>query len=558
MTAYKLKKGAKIGSLAAEHDSDLSEVFVDTGYLSQLGDASDPVFLLLGRAGSGKTALIKRLIEEYAQEKNVLQIDPDELSMQYLQNSSLREITSWGVNLEIFYKYWWRHVCILSLIRMRYRDDPGVPSGLRSAMGFIDNFWGGAQDQKETKAAAESYLSTYSDKYWVTTDTKIQKIFTEMVGELKKDKKLAGKLGNAQYGLNGAYGTSETNRMRETLDQETVARAQEIVSTFQIDQLNRLVDLVSKHSFDDEQNPYFVVIDDLDKNWMPDDSLYLDLIKSLLLVVRDLNYRLKNAKIIVALREDIYQRVYEWTSPHEAQREKWIDVQTKIRWNREQLVQLVDNRLQKLFRGQYTQKAPSLEDLLPSHGRNGESKDAVEYVLERTLMRPRDVIDFINRSLFDKSSVTRLTRTDLTSAEVGYSAARLDAIRDEWINCYLGLDATFPLLSKLGPRFTPAEIDDMDFLSACVSDTGSKSPWLVRMGECITDEKSGLETAKRELLSAWFTVGLVGIKNPVSHRIELSIDRAFQLHIDSAPERDYVVLKMVRSALGISSQNNTR
>ena len=74
------------------------------------------------------------------------------------------------------------------------------------------------------------------------------------------------------------------------------------------------------------------------------------------------------------------------------------------------------------------------------------------------------------------------------------------------------------------------------------------------MGEYITDDKNGLETAKRELLSAWFTVGLVGIKNPVSHRIELSIDRAFQPHIDSGAERDYVVLKMVRSALGISSQ----
>jgi DNA helicase HerA-like ATPase len=55
---YKLRKGVAIGSLAAENDGMLSNVFVDAGYLERLSDASEGAFLILGRAGSGKTALI--------------------------------------------------------------------------------------------------------------------------------------------------------------------------------------------------------------------------------------------------------------------------------------------------------------------------------------------------------------------------------------------------------------------------------------------------------------------------------------------------------------------
>ena len=349
MATYKLKRDARIGSLAAEYDAFLSEVFVDTGYLARLGDSSDSAFLLVGRAGSGKTALIRQLMEQYGGGKNVLQIDPDELSMQYLQNSVLREISSWGVNLEIFYKWLWRHICILALIKMRYPGDAALPSGLLSAKGFVDFIFGDAEDAKDTKAAAQSYISKYSGQYWVSTDTKIKKITSEIESQLKQDRKLAGRLGNSHFAVSGESGSSGTNKVSEKLEEETVARAQEIVSKFQIEDLNRLVDLVTKNSFEDEQNPYLVVIDDLDKNWMPDDDLYLDLVKSLLLVVRELNYRLTNAKVVVALREDIYHRVYARTSPHEAQREKWTDVQLNVRWTREQLVEMVDRRFERLL-----------------------------------------------------------------------------------------------------------------------------------------------------------------------------------------------------------------
>lgn len=547
---YKLRKGFSVGSLAAENDKLLHSVFVDAGYLARLCDPTDHAFLLLGRSGSGKTALVRQMTELHGTD-HVMLLDPEELSMQYLQNSVLREITSWNVNLEIFYKYLWRHVCILTLAQMRYQDPATLPSKISALAGFREMFFGDEQKASEARKLALSYVSNYSDIFWVATDTKIMKITSEMANELKKDKSIASHLGLDRVAVEGKFGSGAVSKTTDKVEEEVVARAQEIVSRFQIADLNRVFDAVTKYSFEDEQSPYFLVIDDLDKNWMPDDELYLELLKSLLLVVRDLNYRLKNAKVIVALREDIYQRVYQRSSKQQSQREKWADVQIRVRWSREQLIELIDRRLAEVLRGQYTQVAPKLEELLPARKRRSNAEDALDYVIERTLMRPRDLIDLVNRCLGKDAEISRLTWSDLESAEVGYSEARLHAIVDEWENCYFGLNITFPLLSQRGPRFTPAEITEEDLLSILVDSSGNQSAWLRSLAETYSGV-GGFAQVKSDLLQAWFTTGLVGIKDPISHRLTLSLDRAYVASSDSQPDRSYVVLNMVRSALGVN------
>jgi hypothetical protein len=192
-----------------------------------------------------------------------------------------------------------------------------------------------------------------------------------------------------------------------------------------------------------------------------------------------------------------------------------------------------------------------LEDILPLKKRKPNEEDAINYVVDRTLMRPRDLIDFINRCFSDSGEITRLTWADLRSAEVGYSEARLQAIVDEWANCYFALPATFPLLSKLGPRFTPDTITDEDLLSILVDQSTSRCNWLQHLTHLYSNG-GGFSEVKREVLIAWFTAGLVGIKDAVSHRLTSSLDRAFIATKDADPKCTYVVLNMVRSALGIN------
>ncbi|HZR29855.1 MAG TPA: hypothetical protein VFA71_13840 [Terriglobales bacterium] len=405
---FKLKKGMSLGALAAEKDELLENVFVDLGHLEKLKNTSDPVFLIIGRTGSGKTALIKKLTGSV---DNVSQLDPDELSMQYLQNSQiLKTISSWGVNLEIFYKYLWKHVCILELIRLRYGNEGDVPSKLKQMFDFTQ-IW--KKEEKRAQEISQEYLQKYSSDYWIKADTRIKSITNEIESKLTSDPTLSGKLGLAGSSIAATIGASKMERAVDHVESEIVDRAQNIVSDFQIAALNRVIDSLEKYGFDDPQKHYYLVIDDLDKNWMPDDTLYLELLKSLLYTVNELNGKLRSVKIIVALRENIYHRVFQKASKHEPQREKWIDVSLKLTWTKEDLIQLINARLFEMFRGEYTTKSPKLEDILPPRKKRS-AEEAMDFMFDRTFMRPRDVIDFLNTCISNLESLTSMTWSVLT------------------------------------------------------------------------------------------------------------------------------------------------
>ena len=71
--------------------------------------------ILLGRTGSGKTALLKMVqkkIDVY------IQVKPDTFAMQYISNIPfVRELNDLGINLEIFYKFLWLHEIMSRIIK---------------------------------------------------------------------------------------------------------------------------------------------------------------------------------------------------------------------------------------------------------------------------------------------------------------------------------------------------------------------------------------------------------------------------------------------------------
>lgn len=106
---FVLRSNQTIGAAAAEHDGVyLRESFVDTGDLAILCDTEDPRCLLVGRTGSGKSALLARLAEA---KEHVIDIKPESLALAYISNSNtLRFFAEAGVKLDIFYRLLWRHV----------------------------------------------------------------------------------------------------------------------------------------------------------------------------------------------------------------------------------------------------------------------------------------------------------------------------------------------------------------------------------------------------------------------------------------------------------------
>jgi hypothetical protein len=68
-----------------------------------------------------------------------------------------------------------------------------------------------------------------------------------------------------------------------------------------------------------------------------------------------------------------------------------------MNWIKEDLILLVNNRLAELMKGVYTNHTPKASEILPDHTKKYSSPLA--YMLQRTLMRPRDILDFLTSVL---------------------------------------------------------------------------------------------------------------------------------------------------------------
>ena len=108
-----------IGYADAESDDlFLTNCFVEIGDLQILRDSEDPRCIVLGRTGSGKTALLKRLVET---EPHAYELSPENLSLSYISNSNvIGFFEEAGVQLDLFYKLLWTHVITVELIQRKF------------------------------------------------------------------------------------------------------------------------------------------------------------------------------------------------------------------------------------------------------------------------------------------------------------------------------------------------------------------------------------------------------------------------------------------------------
>ncbi|HKT39236.1 MAG TPA: hypothetical protein VJR48_12750, partial [Ktedonobacterales bacterium] len=116
---FRFRKTDRVGDPSAEQDNYLESCFVDTGNLAILRSCSDSRAVIVGRTGSGKSALIRRLKDVC---EHCIDIDLQLLSINYITGSTLltyfeREL---GVKLDLFYQSLWRHVFVVALLKKHY------------------------------------------------------------------------------------------------------------------------------------------------------------------------------------------------------------------------------------------------------------------------------------------------------------------------------------------------------------------------------------------------------------------------------------------------------
>jgi hypothetical protein len=150
------------------------------------------------------------------------------------------------------------------------------------------------------------------------------------------------------------------------------------------------------------------------------------------------------------LRTDLIERVIRYTRDSGFQEEKYRSLQLILKWSRNQLKELLDARVNYLVKQRYTNKPVGLSDVLP---RSIDGVEAIQYMVDRTLMRPRELIEFFNECIEHAEGSAVITKQALLDAEEQYSKKRLRSLQDEWVSDYPSLIDLAFILRKQPKQF---------------------------------------------------------------------------------------------------------
>jgi len=334
---FRFKRQDNIGVADAEDDKAfLANCFVDTGIVDALRNCSDPRRIVLGRTGSGKTSLLLRLAETT---ETVIQVRPESLALAYISNSTiLNFLMQLNVNLDVFFKLLWRHVFTVEIIKAHFHIEDET-----SKNKFIEWVLNQFRDKKHKQAL--DYLEKWGKSFWEDTDYRIKEVTTK----LETDVKTAIGANIAPVNLSA----EAVGKLSEEQKQEITNRAQRVVNEVQIRQLSDVIDLLAE-ILADPLKRYYVVIDRLDENWI-EDKLRYRLIRALIETARDFR-KVEHAKIIIALRFDLIDRVFRITRDPGFQEEKYESLYLDVEWTKEQLIEVLDSRINHLVKQRYTKQ----------------------------------------------------------------------------------------------------------------------------------------------------------------------------------------------------------
>ena len=500
--SFVFKKTQTVGAASAEDDSKyLSQCFVDTGLLSVLEDCDDKRCILVGRTGVGKSALLAQL---YTSQDRIIRINLENLSLSYISNSqAIQFYSELKINMELIYRFLWKHIFILEILGKRFDEKDTKDKQLIDIIRFL------LPQNKENQKLIEK-CKGYFDKYdntmfWNNIEHKLKEVTTTLENSLKGS--FNGKIGSFSLGTEGA------RKLTEQEKSDVISFLQDVaIKSVHVQDLENVENLIEKLVLLDKQQKYYIVIDNLDENWV-EESIRYELIKALIDACKTFSSK-KNIKVVIALRVDLLDRVYSLSRGAGFQEEKYRSNHLDVTWNRKDLIELLDNRINHLIKNQYTTQKITHKDVLPP---KINKQVTIEYMLDRTLLRPRDIIAFFNACIKVSAGVkAQITQEKLLLAEGQYSQDRFRALLDEWKSIYPNLALISSFLKRKSPYFKLDEITEEYFDNfalgvACkkIEDRDASDIWHIID---VAENKSDYVECLKKMLMIFFKVGLIGIK----------------------------------------------
>lgn len=369
-------KSLKFGRDTAEFDKNLSEYFLATpAYESVLtGDKS----IVTGRKGTGKTAIVKYLVEnENKSLQYILKIEASHST--YIKiDENLKSFTSQVKNLDSSFKLGWLFTTLISLIDritkektiLITKEETQIYDYAKKELGY---------DSSDPISAISGYVFS-----WI------------------KNLKSIGPVGRE----------IESKKIPDIFDEP---RIMELICSG----LSRIVK---------SGKSVFLLYDRLDERWDGSD-LYIAFLQGLMLAIKDIKSSLDNVYPVMFLRDDIFDKVSSSFQHIDHYR---MEIQP-ISWDESSLLDLIAKRLfvsmqsagskpkdtkpETLWNGAFPEKIPAKRAAQPAY----------VYMIERTLSRPRDIILFCNLAL-NQAKADRLkiiSCSSIKTAEIQYSSMKL-------------------------------------------------------------------------------------------------------------------------------------
>lgn len=572
---FRFRRGDTVGAADADNDRQfLESCFVDNGDATVLLNCANPKCIVVGRTGSGKTSLLLEV--EKRAEGHTERISPESLSLNHIANSdTVRILSDLGVNLDPFFRLLWRHVLALQILQhIRPVTEAERSKGLWVWVGrFLREDKSTVQKAARHKRVVEFIEKHGGKEFWGDVSQRVESMVNRFEQEIDhQSERNAGVSAGMESDLlkaSAKFGeTKKRNDKIKVVSEVTIderQRFQNVLNEMHLKELDGILDLVAEVMEDAGRNVY-VIIDRLDLQWA-DESIRFRLIRALIDTAIAFA-PVARVKIILAMRIDLIERVYR-DARHEpgTQSEKVKDYCLTLMWDPTTLEKMLNERVNKLCSDRYAPNyTVTLTDITNERMRKGRRHGAktLEFIIQRTWLRPRDLIDFFNSCIERSAGNPKISDDTVLEAEGEYSRNRLRSLAEEWQLEYPFLDdALSRLLREKDRRFRLNTVSDND-LCEWVAHTltrGERDGDRLRaIAKSLDQSETSFDNARVELAAAFYKIGSVGVQNDESEKPQWATNLSYSLSPSEIHQSSYLYVHPgLWKALGIKQdEENAR
>lgn len=409
-------KQINFGDIDGYGDPNLDQYFLDNDYWNKI--ANGDYFFVAGRKGTGKSA-IYRMIEEQSVENGAIVHNTDFGDFPF---NRLLKLSDDDFSRPNQYQSIWKSMILTDFARL---------IAINSAQGDTANRHYQELSQFVNLCVGTSIVDLYRELLSRTVKTEIGLITPYCNSSLERENTYS-------YNLVHCRDISELNQ-----------RLQDSI-------INYFLTCSSSKSI-------YVQFDRLDDNYnaLQNADDYLCAVASLLKFTYSFNSELRrrqinNAKIIIYLRDDILREI----SKIDAESARWEAFTYFIDWTinnthdyrSSELYAMINKRISASFPGSMVDFDQVFDDeVINLRARNNQRYEPFRYILERTMHRPRDVIQFCKKIQQEAILRKKLDYKVIKNAEREYCTWLVYEELQNEINPVLdNIDDLYQLLRELG------------------------------------------------------------------------------------------------------------